>query len=65
MITISTEKCTKEFSKKVIEFILISLPLFYSKQKKNYQRIFEMFFCAIFEGRVKCTQSITIYESPD
>ena len=55
--------CTKGFSKKVIQLILISLPLFYSRQKKSHPRMFEMFLFPFSKDGGKYTQSITIYDS--
>ena len=62
IFTISTEKCTEGFSKRVVEFILISLPLFYPN-RKNHRRIFQMFFLLFSKDGGKYTQSITIYDS--
>ena len=62
IITISTEKCTEGFSKKVVEFILISLPLFIQTGKKSSANFSNVSLLFSKDGG-KYTQSITIYGS--
>ena len=62
IITISTGKCTEGFSKKVVEFILISLPLFYPNRKKSSDNFSNVFLLFSKDGG-KYTQNITIYGS--